>query len=501
MNKTALNTTRAQLQVIISAYESHLVERVISGDRSVAASEALAARDVVRNIGMSRVSRTRVERVTKPREDDPRVETATQALVPETQRIISTGNFPNSREERRGSDSLFRNLKDCIPCQLDWDWKDFDWSKLKDLLELDLKSRFAWLLDLEDFLKDRSWINELCRILGLFKDLCPKDVLPLIAMLTAFLMRTLDAIKLNLTGALKDILGMILRPYIAGLEDFLNMFIQFYVDQIQCILNLLITTGEELRDLEIRTFKEEVAAAIGLQVEPSKEEPWRFDEDSLARKSFDLTAKTGRKIDEIVNQDRRRLVKGIANLEFLKESGRVDGVPVVSQAQSFLLFLVAKVRSGIEWVEEQAAKVQDAMIDLLGGEWLITKQNMTFIQDLKAVATIIQILNAIVAIGGIKGELCTEDDVRSVIDIINRDSPGAVIIEEDVARGAEQGNPLLPSTGVSPTVLDERSSPSGQSDLSIPGSGQGVLFSIKKCLKWDTPDESEQLLRYIASLG
>jgi len=249
MNKVALNNTRANLQIIISAYEAHLADRVISGDRAIAASEALSARDVVRNIGMAQVSRTRLERVIKPRESNPGIGVSTQALVPEAQRIVSTGDFPNAGNDRRNSDALFRSLKDCIPCQLDWDWKDFDWSKLKELLKLDLKSRFAWLLDLEGFLDDRSWINHLCHILGLFKNLCPKDILPLIAMLTAFLMRTLDAIKLNLTGALKDILGMILRPYIAGLEDFLNMFIQFYVDQIQCILNLLIVPGEELRDL------------------------------------------------------------------------------------------------------------------------------------------------------------------------------------------------------------------------------------------------------------
>jgi len=308
----------------------------------------------------------------------------------------------------------------------------------------------------------------------------------------------MDAIKLNLTGALKDILGMILRPYIAGLEDFLNMFIQFYVDQIQCILNLLIVTGEELRDLEIRTFKEEAAAAIGLRTTPSNEEPWRFDQDSSARKAFDLTAKTGRKIDKIVNEDRRKLVNNIANLEFLKESGRLDGVPVVSQAQSFLLYLVSKVRSGVDWVQEQAAKVQDAMIDLLGGEWLITKQNMSFAQDLKAVATIIQILKAIAAVVGGKGQLCTEDDVRSVIDVINRDAPGTVQIIED--QPDNQSNPLLPTNDSQRepgTPSDSRGRDSSTGAANPP---QGVPFSIKKCMKWDSVDELAQLQRYIRSL-
>lgn len=500
MNKQSIIATRASLQAIIQAYERSLEDRILSAEKGVEASEALMARDVVRNVGMSRVAKTRIERIVKPRDSGANVETSTSALIPEIQTVLSAAAPDPRTGQRRDTESLFRNLKDCIPCNQKWDWKDFDWSKLLELLKLDLKSRFAWLLDLEDFLDDRSWLDELCAFFELFRNLCPGDLLPLIASLVAFLMRTLDAIKINLTGALKDILGMMLRPYIAGLEDFLNMYIQFYVDQIQCLLNLLIITSDQASKVQLRSLKEEVGGALGIKVEPSKDPPWKLDPDNPVRVAFETTNRAAIKVDKTINEDRRRLVRGVANLEFLdgqNDPDSLSGIPVISAVPRLLNFIVAKTRSGVEWIEDQAAKIQDAMIDLLGGEWLITKTNMSFAQDLKAVSTIIQILKAFLAIGDFSG-LCDENNVRKVIDILNDDRPDSVIIDEDVEEtGPLAAGVLLPSN--SPSRVD--GSTNNQTGINTNDRAGPARFSLKKCFRSLNETEQNKLERYIAELN
>lgn len=455
MNREAALNLRQQLKQVTSAYEKFLHNEVINGEQAPIASEALLARELIRTTAISEVSKKRVDKILEPKTEESPVNSATAFLSSEAG-IIGSATQPSVRTPRESS-NFFRNLKDCIPCNKNWEWQDFDWSRLIDILNLDIEARFNWLLDIESLLNQNQIAERLCQFLRAFKDLCPQDILVLIAMFTAWLVKTIDSLEFNLEGILRDILSSILRPYISGLEDFLNIYIQFFVDQIECILNAVLVSASQLEDLSISN-----------RLGP---ESLRFEKDLITgegdRFLQDVQSVTKR-ASKLINEDRKEFIRDITN--------------------EWPAQLVELSRDTLQWIELQVIKTQDIVIDFLGGEWLVTSQNIGYIEQMKNVSTIIQILKAILSLGNIE-ELCTKDNAVFVANFVDSRISETIRIIEEVGLSSSQN-------GLS---SENETANSASEALSQDGSTSFVNFNLDACLKTDITTK-HQIDKWISEL-
>ena len=496
MNKELALQTRADLRVIIEGYEKFLFGEITGGSRRVLAVEALATKDLVRSVGMSEVSRNRVDTILEKNKGEPRrpedsadvntqtdssISTTEQALFPEVGRIASAAEPAIVTEGSKSNDSLFRNLEECIPCNQNWSWGDFDWERLKEILSFDIRTRFKWLLDIEDMFNENPVLDRLCGFLHSFKNLCPQSLLVLISMLVAYLTKTLDSIKFNFDGVLKDLLGMILRPYIGGLEDFLNAYIQFLVDQVDCILNLIQVSAQELRDLNIDIDIGRKTELTPEEVKTGNTSSFKYNQDIITGRGdvfFDDVAKGTKRTREFLRHDTKRYVHYVT-----------DDIPT---------YIADIVRDSLDWVEAQVQRAQDAVIDILGGEWLVTGQNLTWMEQMRAVATVINILEVIYGLGDID-ELCNEDNVVRVIDGINIVGPDRIVIPDsrfpDVNSAFDAGE----SNNGLPVGSNNGQPPSERGSLI--SSGVTVPFNLSSCLKKPGDVSEAQLRQWINELS
>lgn len=439
--------TRKDLQVIIKAYEKFLTGQVVRSPNRVRAIEALSTRDIMRTMAMAEVSKTRADRVIRPT-----TEQSSTALIAETPPTVDVTEVaePVSRDRS----SLFKDFEDCIPCNENWLPEDFDWSRLKAILLADLKSRYGFLLDLEDIFKGNQFLDQLCQILQLFKNLCPKDLIVLIGILMAYIGRVLDSISFNLASGVGDILGTLLRPYISGLEDFLSMYLQFIIDQIDCILNEIKTNALMLKGLSISNTRGPKAI--------------QFEQPLTTQSMDDVLQGIADKTDEA--------------REAIRASQATDAY---SDVASFIEEISKDV---ISWVEDNLNKVQDAIIDLLGGEWLLTRNNISWLEQVRAIATLIDIMEVIVKLGTQK-ELCTEDNIRSIVTQLNDRLPGGDVILVD-ASDDSNSRPTPSRSGAT------------QNTKSLTGSSSGKTFkfSIADCMKAPSPDQQAQMLQWMGEL-
>jgi len=451
MNVEHALSKRKDLQVIIKAYESFLRAQALSGMNRIRAAEAMAARDIVRTQTMSQVSKNRVDRITG----------SAQAPAPQP---TNTGTpAENASEEIQGvvvldegystHSNLFRKLKDCIPCNSKWDIDDFDWKRLKEILTMDLKARYRFLLDLEDLFDGNPILDWLCDFLHAFKNLCPQDLLVLAGILMAYISRLLESISFNLESALNDILDTLLRPYIVGLEDFLGAYLQMLLQQINCILNEIEASAVSIRDFKISNTHG--PKAIQFEYDP-----------------------TGKKTDEVLTDIADYSSRSRLFLNDLAAETAATPTDVAAIIREF-------VQGGIDWVEKNLIKAQDTVIDLLGGEWLITQQNISFLDQVKAVATIIDICEVIASLGEIK-ELCTEDNVKLIVDKINRRSPNQVNITEPGQETNSTGSPAAFPTNT-------------RDNNTTPTSSKRFAFVLRDCIK--RTGNSDHLDRWMQELS
>lgn len=459
MNHEYALQRRQELQLIIKTYEDFLRSQVVSSPNRSRAIEALSTRDIIRTVAMSQVSVNRIDRVTSGK------------IIPAHFLSGNTSPDQNSVESQviplEGSDGgedhkqLFKNLKDCIPCQLKWDWRDFDWDRLKEILMMDLKARLGFLTNLEDLFKGNPVLDELCQILHCFHDLCPQDLLWLIAILSAFLTSVLDKISFNFDSALKDILSTLLRPYISGLEDFLGMYLQTLMDQIDCILNSIENAALTFRDLSISNT---------------------HGPDSIKFKKDVITGSGDEALTDIADTAAR-------TRKFLHGEG--DQVDFANDQFGKIMKEIS--RRVLSWTEESLNKAQDALIDLLGGEWLVTDKNLSWLQQLQGVATIIDIIEVIVKLGDID-DLCSEDNVRKVVHGLNGKRPGVT----DISFGG--GSPEVVETIEQPTSPSQ-SRPQGAPVIAGASPRTTTInFKLKQCLNAKTRDESALMNRWIMEL-
>lgn len=459
MNIDYALSRRRDLQLIIKSYEDFLRVQLLRSPNRMKAAEAFSAKDIVRTIAMSEIARTRADRIAKPNTGAPSLGVTSQPLIEEASRFgaalrpVDTGS-----SDRESRDRLFKDLTDCIPCNLKWSLEDFDWDRLKEILLADLKARLGFLDALEGLFNGNPILDELCQILHSFRDLCPQDLLVLIGVLTAFIMRVLDSIDFNLVSALNDILSSLLRPYIGGLEDFLNMYLQFLLDQIDCILNSIENAAHSL---------------IGLSISNDRGPKALHFNKKLTSDEADAT------LDDIADTARRTREKVHSAVD------QVTGTP-----DDIAGYIRSLGQEAIDWIELKLTKVQDALIDLLGGEWLITQDNISWYEQIKAVATLIDICEVIVKLGT-QEELCTEENTRNIIEQLNTRVPGGTLINIDGNQGTSGNGSTVPGT------TSQR--------LSGPKFPESTIkqfnFALKNCLKKASPDEEALLRQWTTELG
>lgn len=441
---------RKDLAVIIKGYEDFLKFKVLRTSARVKAAEAMTAKEIVRTIAMSEVSKKRSEWALGAAQ---RTEANPQEII---NPFSSSSETPDNIEDQIDTRSIFKNLKDCIPCNTKWNLKDFDWSRLKDIFQMDLKARYRFLLDIEDLFKGNKVLDDLCLILQMLRDICPSDIIILIGILTAYIAKTLSQIEFNLASALTDLLGGLIRSYMGSLEDFLSLYLQFLVDQIDCILNSIQVSADAVRDLKIENSQ--------------GKDFFKFKQD-LTGENVDGVAQ-----DISDNAARARV--------FLKEKTKNIGIDSADPA----LMIKEITTQVLDWVELNLIKAQDCVTDLLGGEWLVTEQNLSFLEQVKVIATLIDIFEVIVSLGNVD-ELCTEDNIRRVVDKINQRNPDIIITTGDSFVPGTTSRIPVSASPVQPSTPPEQTSRSSFS------------FAIKDCLSKGKPSDSALIRQYIGELG
>jgi hypothetical protein len=463
MNVDYALSRRRDLQIIIKAYEDFLREQLLKSANRMKAAEAFGAKDIVRTIAMSEIAKTRVDRITNPESSGPpSLGTTSQPLIQEASNFGSALRTPDTGDsDKKSQDRLFKDLTDCIPCNLKWSIKDFDWDRLKGILLADLKARLGFLNGLEDLFKGNPILDQLCDLLHRFRDLCPQDLLVLIGILTAFIMRVLDSIDFNLVSALNDILSTLLRPYIGGLEDFLNMYLQFLLDQIDCILNSIENAATSL---------------IGLSVSNDRGPKALHFNKKLTSEQADQN------LQDIADTSRS-----------LREKAHEINDSITEAPDDIAAYIRSIGQEAIDWIELKLTKVQDALIDLLGGEWLITQDNISWYEQVKAVATIIDICEVIVKLGlGDGDELCTEENARQIIDQLNNRTPNGTSINIDDAAEINKGSsPRIPGT------TSQQLSEPKTSSIAV----KQFNFALHNCLKKVSPSEETLMRQWQVELG
>lgn len=507
MNKEAALRTRSSLRMIIDAYEKWNRSQIATSSKRVTAAELLLVSDVSRSVLMADVARTRLDRILnggkpiQPSSGAPPISTATNSLLEEGTRLAAAA-APSPAPPPSESEDFWRDWKDCIPCNKEWDWGDFDFDMLKDLLNLDLDARFAFLEGLDLELDTNPVLEQLCLILNAFKNLCPQDLLVLIAMLVAFIESQLAAIIFNLDGILKDILSTLLRPYIAGLENFLNAYLQHILSQMDCILNLVTNSLEIAQDLHVGPFnKGPDSWHIGRQELTDEKTDQVLDAGAqwIKRQRAYADRKARSISDYIANEIPAALLgkrpETAEDSDSAKELDELTG-GFASSARNFvgyLGFIIATVRDDIE---SKLQKAQDFLIDILGGEWLVTNRNLTLAQQVKIIATLIDILQIIYKLGAGE-ELCTEDNLRKFIKEFNDGDTGPKIYEDFT--------PPEPDTTTGNAAARQRAGVSAR-QANLAPSADGVRpalqipLSLSACMKAPTPSEQALLRRFMQEL-
>jgi hypothetical protein len=232
------------------------------------------------------------------------------------------------------------------------------------------------------------------------------------------------------------------------------MYLQFIIDQIDCILNEIKTNALMLKGLSISNTRGPKAI--------------QFEQPLTTQSMDDVLQGIADKTDEAK--------------EAIRASQATDAY---SDVASFIEEISKDV---ISWVEDNLNKVQDAIIDLLGGEWLLTRNNISWLEQVRAIATLIDIMEVIVKLGTQK-ELCTEDNIRSIVTQLNDRLPGGDVILVD-ASDDSNSRPTPSRSGAT------------QNTKSLTGSSSGKTFkfSIADCMKAPSPDQQAQMLQWMGEL-
>tara|TARA_R110002126_G_scaffold179423_5_gene328436 strand:+ start:855 stop:2309 length:1455 start_codon:yes stop_codon:yes gene_type:complete len=483
INRSLALTLKNNLGTVIEAYEEFLFAEALAGDHQVQAVEGLSTKAIIRTIGSSETSKSRVEsieeRVLAANAQDSRSQPSQrppsqefQGTTFEAQQARSANQTEGESEKTSKKDPpVWKDIEDCIPCRADWTWGDFNMDELLALLEADLVMRVEFIDKINDMFLENPVLDELCILLHLFEDLCPQDLLAIIALLTAMMASVSSHLRINLKALLKELLGMILKPYFDGLDSFLNLHAQLLIGQADCIINLITVSTRKIAELEtsnLRTGETPNSDGTGATRKVFGDQTVYVNDDgeSVSRKDF-LTAP-------------ERAAKYVQNKTSQAADFIIDGY-----ARKIPEGIVALIRQATDWIEFKTGQLQDMIIDIMGGEYLFTNQVTSLLETMRDIATVVTVLKALRELD--LDELCNEDSARKVIDRINDSQPDVIVITEDQDQGSP-GNTI--GTG------NPGNGSSGSQDARA-----RIKFTLSSCLQRADSISEEALRQWIDELS
>ena len=448
-----------KLQYIASKYEDNAATKIAEPGTASKAVVASSMAEVGRQNITAATSRRATSNIVRGVDKEQTAYNREQFSLVTLQRLNSVwGTGTNASVESPEEDSTWRDLEDCIPC-MQWSWGDVgaEFDKLLDILQADLDARIDMFKDLGDIFKGNPLLEELCQLLHLFKNLCPQDLIGILAMLAARIMQIWESMKISVSGLVKDIIAQFLRPYIMGLQDLLNVYGQFLWNQVDCVLDLIQTTAEAMSQANAEV------------------NPWS---DPKQKNWMDSTAEAMKATDAF-------------------------GEKAVSKTAEFIAedmpgFLMKNTAKGVKYIGDKIDSLVDVLVHFLTLDLFKSKQNLPFRANLMAVATLIDVIDLIIKLNesGLE-ELCKKEKIEELIDRTNDTIPNArIFIDEDgeprVDTTPEGGG--SPGGGLAGEDDDGISGPSSDAGRSV------VKFSLKSCLNLGNPSETALLERWAQEL-
>lgn len=442
---------RQHALAVVDAYEAYLRKEVVSGTSRVKAVEALVARPVSNSIAMSVVSQNQAFLIANGQQG-----VRPQAVFGEREQELVT-----SREEVRstlGEEGFFRDdLTDCIPCSFDTNWEGLNWDKLKAIFEADLQRRLRWLDDINLVLfgdGGNPILDEICRLIRAFAPMCPQDLVALISLMTASLMRNLEAFNFNFSSAIRDIIGQLLRPYVANLQAFISTFLSSLTSRFACIANLLETSADLLQNASVVTS----VTVKNVKDEPGKPVTYSsgnpvLDEDG--NPVYEPQRRTGAMKWDVRHRD--FFDKKSAEYQYIGnvESAFGEAEKALKDPHGYGLrqlpvdpvkFVRDQMDSAMDWVEGKLIILEDTVMEFLHTDWLNTSSSLSLVANLKNIAQIIDLLEVIREVaGGNLIEKCTDEIVLLIIEGLDARSPDTIEEAPDLGgRATQSGQRVAP---------------------------------------------------------
>jgi hypothetical protein len=368
--------------------------------------------------------------------------------------VWSVGTNASQEPPDPDDERFWRDMKDCIPC-MQWTWGDTDvlFGDLQAIFKADLDARISIFIDLKSLFEGNPILDELCQISKMFQNLCPQDLLALIAMLIVRTIQLLQSMRIDIGGMLKDIISTFLRPTISGLSGFLNMYATFLWDQVDCILNIIQTTSEVMSAAHVAT-------------------PWADDKKNW----LDSTAESAQEADDWV---RGKAIPAAA------------GFP-----DEITKFMIGSVNKSMTYLADNLDMLLDTILEFCRVDFVKSDKELGFQANLMAVATMMDIAKIFYDWSkmGSSYELCSSEGAEAFIDLVNRSIPNVDVVNIDEAQSQDEGTPRgsLPRGGRTP----------GSTTTPTLGSVKKakVEFSIKSCLNTSNSNEADLLSKWAGEL-
>lgn len=381
----------------------------------------------------------------------------------------------NNKDGYSGGTRLFKDLSDCIPCMGPFAEPELEWRKLRDLLAADWNQRWKWYKDMLALFagpKNSKTIAQLCSILEMFKNLCPQDISRLIAALVAWINRLIYLIDFNLATALSDILAQILRPYIQGIDAWLMAFWKAVMAPINCIIDNIQAQVLSMQSIDITTYTPSSAnivyneknpvpravlaeqarsAMLRFEADPSDQnlKKWGAAETALARadekvaptalypgSNIDRDKTTRPRLESSkysiykADEETAKSIKAAnSQVDAWQKKLNEDPLGIKDDIKALQAMLKKATDGIIGYVEENVARLQQTLIEMLHLEWGVATKRLTLMQNVQMLIEILAILKAIekvIRTGEVKN-LCSGDTARLVLDIMSGQSPDPFI--------------------------------------------------------------------------
>jgi hypothetical protein len=372
--------------------------------------------------------------------------------------VWSVGTNASQEPPDPDDERFWRDLEDCIPC-MQWTWGEMDvlWDDLTAIFQADLDARISIFQDLSGLFEGSPILDELCEILKMFQNLCPQDLLALIAMLVVRTIQILQSMRTDLGGMLKDIISTFLRPTINGLAGFLNMYATFLWDQVDCILNIIQTTSEVMSQAHVAM-------------------PWADDKKNW----LDHTAEGMQGTDDWV---RNKAIPAAA------------GLP-----DQLTKFTIGTVNKSMTYLGDKLDMMLDLILETCRIDFVRSDKELGFQANLMAVATMIDIAKIFKNWydNGSDFDLCSEEGASTLIDTVNRSIPNINVVNVDANVDRRMPGDTVPRR--TPGRTPNPALPEGQPTSSADTGRSRVEFSIKSCLNTSNSSEADLLSRWAGEL-